>query len=146
MLTEAVRNSLSKQYLEISYDVILRHDQCQLLNIWTGESWLMGDVYLCVGRLLINTCSIIIFIIFLSIISWKLLLVSATGIAFLLVAMHFLSEPARNLGRRMRKEHDNIAERMLVTLQGMLALMAFAQEKRYQHLFAVASGQVQTSS
>src|SRR5882757_8877738 len=45
-LSEAVRNRLSKQYLEISYDFILRHDQGQLLNIWTGESWLMGDVYL----------------------------------------------------------------------------------------------------
>src|SRR5258708_33466050 len=145
-LSEAVRNRLSKQYLEISYDFILRHDQGQLLKIWTGESWVMGDVYLCVGRLLINTCSIIIFIIFLSIISWKLLLVSATGIAFLLVAMHFLSEPARNLGWRMRKEHENIAERMLVTLQGMRALRAFAQEQRYQHGFEVASAQVRQSS
>src|SRR5258708_5580374 len=145
-LSEAVRNRLSKQYLEISYDFILRHDQGQLLNIWTGESWLMGDVYLCIGRLLISACSAIIFILFLLIISWKLLLVSATGIAVLLVAMRFLSEPARILGRQMREEHENIAERMLVTLQGMRALRAFAQEQRYQHRFELASAQVRRSS
>src|SRR5258708_11842281 len=145
-LSEAVRNRLSKQYLEVSYDFILRHDQGQLLNIWTGESWLMGDVYLCVGRLLISACSAIIFILFLLIISWKLLLVSATGIAVLLVAMRFLSEPARILGRQMREEHENIAERMLVTLQGMRALRAFAQEQRYQHRFELASAQVRRSS
>jgi ABC-type multidrug transport system fused ATPase/permease subunit len=106
----------------------------------------MGDVYLYVGRLLINTCSSIVFLLLLTMISWKLLIISGVGITFLFIGMHHLSEPARGLGRRMREEHEKIAERMLVTLQGMRALRAFAQESRYQYRFECASAQVRRTS
>ncbi len=145
-LSEKVRNRLNRQFLEVSYDFILRHDQGQLLNIWAGESWSMGEMYLCACRILINTSSALIFVLFLLVVSWKLLLVTAPGMVLLLAAMHGLSRPARNLGRRMRTEHENLAERMLVMLQGMRALRAFGQEQRYRHGFETASEQVRQTS
>jgi ABC-type multidrug transport system fused ATPase/permease subunit len=145
-LCESIRNRLSKQFLEVSYEFILRHDQGQLLNTWAGESWLIGEMYLCVSRILINTSSTIAFVFFLLAVSWKLFIVAAPGIAFLLAAMHFFARPARHLGRRMQKEHENLAERMLVTLQGMRALRAFGQEQRYQHAFELASAEVRRAS
>jgi ABC-type multidrug transport system fused ATPase/permease subunit len=145
-VSEVVRNRLHKQFLEVSYDFILRHDQGSLLNIWAGESWTMGEMYLCVCRILINTSSSIIFIMFLLVVSWKLTLVAAPGMVLLLIGMHYLSKPARELGRQMRQEHENLAERMLVTLQGMRALRAFGQEQRYQHTFEAASAEVRRTS
>lgn len=145
-LSEAVRNRLGKQFWEVSYDFILRHDQGHLINVWNGESWLMGDAYLAIVRLIIDTCSSVIFITLLAIISWKLLIISGVSITILFLAMHRLSRPARALGSRMREEHEKIAQRMLVALQGMRALRAFAQEARYQREFETASAQVRQTS
>src|SRR6516225_1881833 len=47
---------------------------------------------------------------------------------------------------RGREEHENLAERMLVTLQGMRTLRAFGQEQRYQHTFERASAEVRRAS
>lgn len=145
-LSETVRNRLSQQFLGVSYDFILRHDQGKLLNTWSYESWLIGEMYLSLGRVLINSCSAVIFIGFLAKISWQLLLVGGSGIFLLALAMHFLSQPARNMGRRARKEHENIAERMLVMLQGMRAVRVFAQERRYHQHFEAASAKVRQVS
>ena len=90
-LSESVRNSLSRQFFDVSYDFILRHDHGQLLNVWNGESWLIGDMYLYVSRLLINLCASITFLLFLGAVSWRLLAISATGITLLFVMMHRLS-------------------------------------------------------
>ena len=145
-LSEVVRNRLNRQFLEVSYDFILHRDQGQLLNIWAGESWSIGEMYLSVCRILINTASAIVFVLFLFAVSWKLMLVAAPGMMLLVVAMHYLSKPARALGRWMRREHENLAERMLVILQGMRALRAFGQEQRYQHSFELASAEVRQTS
>jgi ABC-type multidrug transport system fused ATPase/permease subunit len=145
-VSESVRNLLCRQFLDISYDFILRYDQGELLNLWTGESWLMGDMYLYVGRLFINVCASIVFLIFLAIISWKLLIIAIVGTGVVFLAMHRLSAPARELGRKMRDEHEQIAERMLVILQGMRALRTFAREALYQHRFETASAQVRRTS
>jgi len=145
-LSESVRNSLSRQFFDVSYDFILRHDHGQLLNVWNGESWLIGDMYLYVSRLLINLCASITFLLFLGAVSWRLLAISATGITLLFVMMHRLSGPARELGRKMKKEHEKLAERMLVTLHGMRALRAFAQESHYQQGFERASAEVRRTS
>src|SRR5260370_8820082 len=145
-LCETARNRLHEQFLQVSYDFILARDQGQLLNIIAGESWTLGEMYLCVSRILINISSVSIFVLFLLVVSWQLLLVAGSGIILLLLAMHHLSEPARKLGRRMREEHENLAERMLVTLQGMRTLRAFGQEQRYQHTFERASAKVRRAS
>jgi ATP-binding cassette, subfamily B, bacterial MsbA len=145
-LCETARNRLHEQFLQVSYDFILARDQGQLLNIIAGESWTLGEMYLCVCRILINISSVSIFVLFLLVVSWQLLLVAGSGIILLLLAMHYLSEPARKLGRRMREEHENLAERMLVTLQGMRTLRAFGQEQRYQHTFELASAKVRRTS
>jgi subfamily B ATP-binding cassette protein MsbA len=145
-LCETARNRLHQQFLQVSYDFILGHDQGQLLNILAGESWSMGEMYLCVCGILINTSSIIIFVLFLLAVSWQLLVIAGFGIILLFVGMHYLSEPARKLGRRMREEHENLAERMLVMLQGMRALRIFGQEQRYQRAFELASAEVRRAS
>src|SRR5581483_1318530 len=141
-LSETVRNRLSQQFLGVSYDFILRHDQGKLLNTWSYESWLIGEMYLSLGRVLINSCSAVIFIGFLAKISWQLLLVGGSGICLLALGMHFFSKPARNMGRRARTEHEKIAERMLVMLQGMRAVRVFAQERQYHRRFEAASATV----
>jgi ABC-type multidrug transport system fused ATPase/permease subunit len=145
-LSEAARNRLTKQFLEVSYDFMLRQDQGHLLNVLATESWSIGDMYICICSILINALSAAILVLFLLALSWKLLIVAAPGITLLLVAMHYLSGPARKLGRRMRSEHEGLAGRMLVMLQGMRALRTFGQERRYQHSFERASAEVRRTS
>lgn len=139
---ETVRNRINSQFLEVSYDFILRHDRGYLLNMWASDSWSMGDVYLFSGRILVNLCASAVFFLLLLAISAKLLAISLIGTAVLFIGMHRFAKPARDLGRKMKKGHEKITERMLVTLQGMRALRAFGEEARYQKGFEIASAGV----
>jgi ABC-type multidrug transport system fused ATPase/permease subunit len=78
--------------------------------------------------------------------SWPLAIVSAGGIIVLFGGMHFLWRPVRNLGRRMKLEHDSIADIMLATLQGMRTLRAFGLEQEWRRRFEAASGKVERTS
>lgn len=136
---ETIRNRINSQFLEVSYDFILRHDRGHLLNMWANDSWSMGDVYLFSGRILVNLCASVVFFLLLLAISAKLLAISLIGTTVLFIGMHRLAKPARGLGRQMRRRHEKITERMLVTLQGMRALRVFGEEARYQKGFEIAS-------
>ena len=145
-LCEITRNRLHQQFLQVSYAFILAQDRGQLFNTLSGESWLMGEMYLCICRILIGISSIVIFLLVMLVVSWQLLFVAAIGIGMLFAGLNYLSRPARKLGRRMREDHEILAERMLVTLQGMRTLRAFAQEERYQHAFETVSAGVRRVS
>ncbi len=145
-LCEAARNRLHQQFLEVSYDFILGRDRGQLYNVLVGESWSMGEMYMCICRILINISSIVIFVLFLLLVSWQLLLIAGGGITLLLGGLHYLSGPARRLGRLMREKHEILAERALAMLQGMRALRAFGQEARYHRAFEAASAEARRVS
>ena len=144
--SESIRNRLCKQFLEVSYDFILKRDHGQLYNVWAGESWLMGDAYFCIARILVAGCSVAIFSISLLFLSWQLFAIAAISITILFMANHQLAKPARRLGRRMKQEHERIAERMLVILQAMRALRVFGFQQRYRQGFEAASASVRRTS
>lgn len=144
-LSEVVRNGLHRQFLEVPYGEIRRHDQGDLLNLLATSSWSIADACMSVTRVLINLCSIVVFGAFLLGLSWRLTAIAAVGSIVLFLALHLLADRARRLGARSREINESLAARTLVVLQGMRTIRAFAQETRYQGDFEHASAEARAT-
>jgi ABC-type multidrug transport system fused ATPase/permease subunit len=145
-ISEAARNSLHEQYLSVSYDFIRRHEQGQLLEILATEAWAVARAHLSLTRLAINFCSIIVFAAFLIALSWQITLVALGGSITLSWCIGRLSAPARKLGAEAKRVNQTLAERILMTLQGMRTIRAFAQERPHHAAFLRSSAKARETS
>ena len=57
-ISQAARNRLHEQYLTVSYGLMQRHEQAQLMEVLGTESWLIAHAYRSLTRILIGVCSI----------------------------------------------------------------------------------------
>lgn len=140
-LSESVRNRLHRQYLEMPFEEIQRHDQGQLLHVLATLSWSVADGYMSATRAAINLCAVLVFVAFLLALSPPITAVATVGSLALFTALRLLSRRARRFGERAQAVNRSLAEKMLVTLQAMRTLRAFGQEGRHQAAFEGASAE-----
>lgn len=145
-ISERVRNLVHEQYLRVSFGYIQRHEQSQLMEVLGTESWLVAQAYGAVTRLIINSCSIFVFAVFLLTISWKILLIAALGSMAISAILRIFSRPARDLGHRVKKIHQSLGEHMLMTLQALRTIRAYGQEALHQRRFAQSSAAARDAS
>jgi ABC-type multidrug transport system fused ATPase/permease subunit len=138
-ISESVRNGIHQQYLDVAYDFIRRHDQAELLEILGTESWLVAGAHASFTRIVINFCSIIVFAMFLLALSWQIALTAFLGSLLISGGLRWLSAPARKLGTEVKRVHQALGERMLVSLQGMRTIRAFGQESLHHRAFVESS-------
>jgi ABC-type multidrug transport system fused ATPase/permease subunit len=143
-ISENVRNGIHRQYLEVAYDFICRHDQAELMEVLGTESWLVAGAHSSFTRIIINACAILVFGSFLLALSWRITLVAVGGSYLLSVCLRRLSKPARKLGSEVKRVHQLLGERMLMTLQGMRTIRAYGQEAIHQASFADSSAKART--
>ena len=145
-ISESVRNGLHQQYLEVEYDFIRQRDQAELLEILGTESWLIAGAHTSFVRIIINLCSIIVFALFLIALSWQITLIAVLGSVLISIGLRGLSTPARKLGNEVKRVHQALGERMLVTLQGMRTIRAFGQEVVHHRIFVELSAKARRIS
>lgn len=145
-ISERARNSIHEQYLTASYGYLQKYDQAQLLEILGAESYLVANAYHSFTRLVINGCSIIVFLAFLLAVSWKITLIALVGSAVIALLLRKLSGRARQLGVRSKKVHEDLSEQMLVTVEGMRTIRAYAQEAILQRRFIDSSGKARETT
>jgi ABC-type multidrug transport system fused ATPase/permease subunit len=138
-ISEAARNEIHKQYLTVAYDFVQRQEQARLMDVLGTESWLIASAQESFTRLIINTCAILVFGLCLVTLSWKITVVAAAGTLLTSTALRLLSAPVRALGSQVKAVHQSLGERMLITLQGMRTIRAFAQEDAHHESFVEAS-------
>ncbi len=145
-ISERARNMVHRQYLSAPYAFVQRHEQAQLMEVLGTESWMVAQAYSAVTRLIINGCSILVFGILLVGISWKITLVALVGTLLISAALRRLSEPARRLGMESKLVHQDLGEHMLVTLHGLRAIRAYAQEDAHQQRFEASSAKARDTA
>lgn len=126
--SQRIRDGVHRQYLDVDYEFIRRHEQGDLLNVLSIASWSVAEAFLRLTRIIINLCTIVVFAGFMVAMSWHLFLVAAIGSVCLFAMLRLLSGQARQLGWEANDNNRRLAERMLATLQGMRVIRAFAQE------------------
>lgn len=145
-ISEAARNALHQQYLAVSYDFIRRRELGQLLEILATESWAFASAHSSLTRLVINGCAVTVFAASLIALSWRIAVVACIGSLLLSGCMRVLQAPIRKLGGEARRINQLLAERSLMTLQGMRTIRAFHQEAAHHEDFVLSSARAQVTS
>jgi subfamily B ATP-binding cassette protein MsbA len=145
-ISERVRNLVHEQYLRVAYGSIQEYEQSHLMEVLGNESWLVAQAYGAVTRLVINSCSIFVFAVFLLTISWKILLIAVVGSIGISATLRIFSRPARDLGRQVKRIHQSLGEHMLMTLQALRTIRAYGQESLHQRRFVQSSAAAREAS
>jgi subfamily B ATP-binding cassette protein MsbA len=138
-ITETVRNLIHAQYLTMPYDELQLSEPSHLMHILGTESWHVASAYKSFTRLIVNFCSITIFAIFLTFLSWKIMAVSVAGTLILSFILRWLRKPAQELGQKFQLAHDKLGLAMVKTLYGMRTIRAYGQEAAQQQNFIKVS-------
>ncbi len=145
-ISEAVRNSIHERYLTAPYAFMQHHEQAQLMEVLGSESWLVADAYRSLTRLLIGACSIVVFGAFLVAVSWQITLTACVGSIVMSMLRRRLSRPAQALGRQVKQVHQDLAEQMLMTIEGLRTIRAYGQERAHQERFLRSSAEARRTS
>jgi len=137
-ISEAARNAIHRQYLDVSYDFIRRHSQAELMDVLGTDSWAVASAYRAFTRIIINLSAILVFAAFILVLSWQITLAAAISAIAVSVFIGRLSRPVAALGATVKAEHQSMGGRMLMTLQGMRAIRAYRRESA-QHAHFVES-------
>jgi subfamily B ATP-binding cassette protein MsbA len=103
------------------------------------ESWVLSRAYGSYTRLIVNVLSIAVFVLFLTLISWRIMLVSVAGFALISLVLRRLSMPARLMGVEFKAAHQALAEHMLMSIQSMRTIRAYGHEDTHHARFVRSS-------
>lgn len=145
-ISEQARNLIHEQYLTVSYSFIQQHEQAQLMEVLGTESWLIASAYGSLTRIIINGCSILVFAIFLFALSLQITLTAIVGSLLVSAGLRRLSEPAQELGKRVKRVHQELGEHILMTLEGLRTIRAYGQEEVHQRRFTHTSAEARRTS
>ncbi len=145
-INEKARNLIHEQYLTASYGFIQRHEQAQLMEVLGTESWMIAGAYRSLTRIVIGAASILVFALFLLALSWQITLIAVVGSWLISRGLRRLSEPAQELGKRVKRVHQQLGEHMLLTLEGLRTIRAYGQERLHQQRFVRSSGEARRAS
>lgn len=145
-ISEQARNLIHEQYLTVSYPFIQRYEQAQLMEVLGTESWLIASAYGSLTRIIINGCAILVFVTFLFAMSWQITLTAIIGSLLISTGLRRLSEPAQELGKRVKRVHQELGEHMLMTLEGLRTIRAYGQEEVHQRRFTRTSTEARQTS
>lgn len=145
-INEKARNLIHEQYLTVSYSFIQRHEQAQLMQVLGTESWLIANAFGSLTRIIISGCSALVFAIFLFALSWKITLTAIVGSLLISTGLRRLSRPAQELGKRVKRVHQELGLHMLMTLEGLRTIRAYGQEDVHQRHFIRSSAEARQTS
>jgi ABC-type multidrug transport system fused ATPase/permease subunit len=145
-ISEALRNRIHGLYLTAPYAFMQHHEQAQLMEVLGSESWLVADAYRSFTSILIGACSILIFGVFLLALSWQITFTACVGSLMMSMLLRRLSRPAQALGRTVKQVHQDLAEQMLMTIEGLRTIRAYGQERAHQERFLRSSSEARRTS
>lgn len=141
-VAQRMRDLVHQQYVTVGYRYLQKREHGELINTLATETWTTSEAFFHLARIGVNFSTVVVFGIGLFTLSW-IVGVTALGCAVIVfVLLRLLSRPVRKLGNDTLAANQILAERMLVSLNGMRTLRAFAQEDYLLRVFGSASSKV----
>ena len=138
-ISQITRDRVHAQYLRLPYGFFQQHQQGELIETLGREAWLPSTAYTSLTRILVNATFIVTLGIMLAVLSWKITLCVLSGSLLLSAILRRLSARARAIGSEVSRVHQELWDRMMLTLQGMRTIRAFGQEDAYREKFDASS-------
>jgi ABC-type multidrug transport system fused ATPase/permease subunit len=141
-IAERFRDKVHETYVTVGYRYMQERDRGALIQTLASETWAVSDAAYALSRVGVNLAALAVFGLGLLALSWQLTLTATLcmGASFLL--QRLLARPLRRYGAEMLAENRVLGERMLVSLQGMRTIRAFAQEPYVLRVYSAASARV----
>lgn len=143
-ISQITRERIHSLYLTLPYRFIQSHDQATLVQLLGEEVYLLAKAYTSLTRIFVNATFIVMLSVVLAVISWKITVCVVLGSLLLSAVLRLLSARAGAIGTDVKRIHRDLWERMMVTLQGMKVIRAFAQEKLHHRQFQVGSAEARS--
>lgn len=143
-IAQKVRNQIHYNYVKVGYIFLQKQDHGELLNTLSTESWMVADALYSMSRIGVNLAAVAVFAVGMFTLSWVVALTALVCALCVFALLRLLSRPVERLGRQTLAANQILAERMLVSLNGMRTIRAFGQEERFLGVFESISKQVKT--
>ncbi len=141
-IAERMRDLVHERYVKVGFRYIQERERGELIHTLGTETWIVADALFAIARIIIIMCAVAVIGAGLFALSWQIGLTAVVCALATFVVLLLLSKPLRRFGTATLAENQVLAERMLVSLQGMRTLRAFAQETYVLRVFGAASSKV----
>jgi subfamily B ATP-binding cassette protein MsbA len=122
-----------------------RADPGKLLTLLASESWRASQAVQLALTMLVQLCTIVVFVVLLLLISWRLTLALVVGLAAVSWLVRRMAGRSKRTGRAAVDANARLGERMWEALAGMRTVRAFDAEDHERARFAAASGAVRST-
>ncbi|NEQ63145.1 MAG: ABC transporter ATP-binding protein, partial [Moorea sp. SIO4A1] len=138
-INHRLRSSVFNQLLKVSYSFLETNQSGNLLNTLTEQTWRSCEALSHFFNLIINVCTISVFVILLLLISWQLTLLVAAGLVLISLSIKLVTGSVNDRGKQAVQANSAVACLMLEGFSGMKVIRAFGHESYEQKRFDVAS-------
>lgn len=144
-ISHRLRSGIFKQLLSVSYSFLETHETGKLMNTLATETWETSRALGVLVSLIINICTIVVFVILLLLISWQLTLLVAVALVLISISIQVVTRRAMNLGQQAVQANATLASRMWEGFSGMRVIRAFSREPYEQERFDHSSKEVRNT-
>ena len=144
-ISHRLRSGIFQQLLSISYSFLERSEPGKLMNTLASETWRTSQAIAVFIGLLVNICTISVFVILLLLISWQLTLLVAVCMILISISIQLATRRVKKLGQQAVEVNSVQAMRIWEGLGAMKLIRSFNQEAYEQKRFDQASEKVRST-
>lgn len=144
-ISHRLRCGIFQQLLSISYSFLERSEPGKLMNTLASETWRTSQAIAVFIGLLVNICTISVFVILLLLISWQLTLLVAVCMLLISISIQLATRRVKKLGQQAVEVNSVQAMRIWEGLGAMKLIRSFNQEAYEQKRFDQASEKVRST-
>ena len=144
-ISHRLRSGIFNQLLSVSYSYLESNDTGRFINTLATETWQTSRALSVFVNLIIDVCTILVFAVFLLLISWRLTLWVSVAIVLISITIQTVTRQVKSLGQAAVQANKSLADRVWEGLGGMRVIRAFGRESYEQSRFDGASERVRSS-
>lgn len=144
-ISHRLRSGIFNQLLSVSYSYLESNDTGRFINTLATETWQTSRALSVFVNLIIDSCTVLVFAVFLLLISWRLTLLVSVAIVLISLTIQLVTRRIRSLGQAAVEANKALADRVWEGLSGMRVIRAFGREGYEQSRFDHASARVRST-
>lgn len=141
-ISHRLRSGIFRQLLSVSDTYLNEQDAGQLLSTLASETWRTSDALEKFVKLIISSCTVVVFITLMLLLSWPLTIIVAVAMLLISGIVRLLTKRVKALGKQAVTVNGQLSGRMCEGLAGMRTIRSFSREAYEQQRFDKASEQV----
>ncbi len=138
-ISHQLRTSIFQQLMAVSNSYLQSQKSGYLLNLLASETWHVSEALERLVKIVISSCTVIVFIVLLLMLSWPLTLFVALALFCISALVRFLTQRVKQFGQQALRANSQLSVRMCEGLAGMQTIRSFSQETFEKKRFDDAS-------